>query len=110
LTPHTAVAGGSGIASEYLKHLDGIASEYLEYLEESCCFTFNADGKDIIAFALSTEHLSEICDVVVRLLAVSAVQSVRLMDWNHGAVINAPTLAYLMEQCQSLKVLTLATL
>jgi hypothetical protein len=62
--------------------------------------------------ALSPEHLSEICDVVLRLLAASVVHSVRLdtRDFLHGLLINAPTLAHLMEQCQSLKVLTLEDL
>jgi hypothetical protein len=55
--------------------------------------------------ALSPEHLLEICDVVVRLLAVSVVRSVRLSA-GVGVLINAPSLAYLMEECQSLKVLS----
>jgi hypothetical protein len=72
------------------------------------CFTFNADTKGIVAFSRSPEHLLEICDVVVRLLAASVVHSVHL-NWNDIAVglINAPTLAYLLEQCQSLETLTL---
>jgi hypothetical protein len=46
------------------------------------------------------------------LLAASAVHSVLLDKWDsrHGLLINAPTLAYLMEQCQSLKNLTLEDL
>jgi hypothetical protein len=53
----------------------------------------------------------EICDVVLRLLAASVVQSVRLNNWRSpGLFINAPTLANLMEQCQSLKVLSLMNL
>jgi hypothetical protein len=69
---------------------------------------FSADGKEIIAVA-SSEHLLEICDVVLRLLAVSVVHSVKIYKWNphYGELINAPTLAYLMEQCQSLKFLSL---
>jgi hypothetical protein len=73
-------------------------------------FHFTADGKDIIVFALSPEHLLEICDVLFRLLAASVVDSVILRSGIHhdgGAWINAPTLAHLMEQCKSLKVLTL---
>jgi hypothetical protein len=63
----------------------------------------------IVALARSPEHLLEICDVVLRLLAVSVVHSVILDNWisPDGALINAPTLAYMMEQCQSLKVLSL---
>jgi hypothetical protein len=54
----------------------------------------------------------EMCDVVVRLLAASVVYSVCL-DKRWGSAddgdvsISAPTLAYLMERCQSLKVLKL---
>jgi hypothetical protein len=45
------------------------------------------------------------------MLAVSVVQSIRLKGWSSPAIfINAPTLEYLMEQCQSLKVLTLKDL
>jgi hypothetical protein len=70
---------------------------------------FSADGKDIVAFARSPEHLLEICDIVLRLLAASVVQSIIIQNiYSTGyASINAPTLAYLMEQCQSLKVLSL---
>jgi hypothetical protein len=83
-----------------------------EQLDVSCHFRFTVDGQDVIAFARSSEHLLEICDIVVRLLAVSVVQSVRLFDWRSldYTSINTPTLAYLMEQCQSLKVLTLRQL
>jgi hypothetical protein len=75
-------------------------------LDESCHFRFNADSKQLVALARSPEHLLEICDVVLRLLAASVVHSVIITTWPFGALINAPTLAYLMEQCQSLKVLT----
>jgi hypothetical protein len=62
--------------------------------------------------ANSPEHLLEICDVVLRLLAASVVQSLILNKWNRrdAAFINAPTLAYLMEQCQSLKSLVFENL
>jgi hypothetical protein len=50
----------------------------------------------------------EICDVVLRFLAMSVVHSVQSNHWSiHAALINAPNLAYLMEQCQSLKLLSL---
>jgi hypothetical protein len=72
-----------------------------------------ADGKDIVALARSPEHLLEISDVVIRLLAATAVYTVILGgisgSWD-TALINAPTLAYLMERCRSLKVLTLEDL
>jgi hypothetical protein len=94
LTPHASVAREGGI---------------LVQSWGSCCFNFNADGKEIVVLARSPEHLLEICDVVLRLLAASVVHSVILHIYGSrdGALINAPTLAYLMEQCQSLKVLTL---
>jgi hypothetical protein len=70
LTPHAAVARRDGI----------VVDDWLQ-LNESYCFSFNADGKVLSAFARSPEHLLEICNVVVRLLAVSVVQSV-IMDNN----------------------------
>jgi hypothetical protein len=73
-----------------------------------CDFYFIADDKVIIAFARSSEALAEIADVVLRLLASSAVHSLILRPWNQsdGASISTPALAHLMEQCQSLKNLT----
>ena len=50
-------------------------------LDESRSFCFSADGQDIVALARSPKHLLEICDVVVRLLAVSVVHSVHLSYW-----------------------------
>jgi hypothetical protein len=98
LTPHAAVMpkGGKGIHAWML--LDG-----------SCRSCFKADGKEIWVFARSPEHLSEICDMLLRILAASVVHSVLLEFWHyrHGLIINAPTLAHLMEQCQSLKALSL---
>jgi hypothetical protein len=100
LTPHTAVVcGESGVA----KCWEDV------YEEESCCFHFSVDGKETVAMALSSEHLLEICDVVLRLLAVSVVHSVILDEYAcpDEAFIKAPALAYLMEQCQSLTFLSL---
>jgi hypothetical protein len=101
LTPHAAVARQVGSAVNAWEQLD-----------ESYHFSFTADGKEINAFAFSPEHLLEICDVVLRLLAVSVIQSVRLFDYNalEYTFINAPTLAFLMEQCQSRNILTLVNL
>jgi hypothetical protein len=79
-------------------------------LDYSCHICCSADGEDIIVLGRSSEHLLEICDIVLRLLAVSVVQSIHLTDWSAGLFINAPTLAYLMEQCQSLKFLSLKNL
>jgi hypothetical protein len=96
LTPHAAVVRRYGNAAHAWRQLD-----------ESCGFCCRVDGKEIIAVALSPEHLLELSDVVLRLLAVSVVHSVNIERWSPaGTLINAPNLAYLMEQCQSLKVLS----
>jgi hypothetical protein len=80
-------------------------------LNNSCRFRISTDdGKDTYALARSREHLLEICDIVLRLLAASVVHSVHLNEHGYrrgAALINAPTLAYLMEQCQSLRALSL---
>jgi hypothetical protein len=59
---------------------DGRGAYSWRQLDESCCLKFSADGHSVIL-----DHW-------------------RCRD---GALINAPTLAYLIEQCQSLKALTL---
>jgi hypothetical protein len=71
--------------------------------------SFRVDGKEIHALARFPEHLLDICDVVLRLLAASVVHSVILDSW-YGALISSPSLAYLIEQCQSLKFLSLMDL
>jgi hypothetical protein len=67
LTPHAFVMREQESGMRYWMQLDG-----------SCRFRFDADGKEIDAWASSTEHLSEICIVVLRLLAASVVHSVIL--------------------------------
>jgi hypothetical protein len=102
LTPHAFVIRKGGSVMDYLYHLNNVEGD------ELCYFCFRADGEDIVASALSFEHLLEICDTVLRLLAVSAVHSVTIHKWISRAVsISATSLAYLMEQCQSMKVLSL---
>jgi hypothetical protein len=100
LTPHTAVARDDGRVMSAWERSG---------MDEEWSIRFNADGNDIDAMATSPEHLMTICDVVLRVLAASVVHSVTLDNWNYrdGALINSASLAYLMEQCQSLKVLTL---
>jgi hypothetical protein len=73
-------------------------------------YRFRVDGKDMNAIARSPEHILEICDVILRLLAASVVHSVFLCTWNsvNHRTTNVSPLAYLMEKCQSLKVLTLS--
>jgi hypothetical protein len=50
----------------------------LMHIWGTCRIAFNADGKEIVALAHSSEHLLEICDVVLQLLAASVVHSVFL--------------------------------
>jgi hypothetical protein len=105
LTPHAAVAHEFGLA---------MFAWNLRQDNGSCCVLFNVDGNEFSAMAHSLEHLYEIFDIVLRLLAVSVVQSIHLCDMAPDLVINALTLEYLleylMEQCQSLKVLSLSSL
>jgi hypothetical protein len=98
LTPHTAVV-----------RVDGEGACYWGELRDACYLCFSVDGKAITAFARSHEHLLEICDVVLRLLAASVAHSVILYQWisRDRALINATSLEYVMEQCQSLKLLSL---
>jgi hypothetical protein len=99
LTPHAAIV-----------HADGRAVYCWGQLDESCRFKFNVDGKVMVALARSPEHLLEICDLVLRLLAASVAHLVILGQWiiRGRALINATSLEYLMEQCQSLKVFIVA--
>jgi hypothetical protein len=100
LTPHAAVAR----ADKKVVH-----SWRQVYKSGHLRFNVHVDGKDIVALARSLEHLVEIYDVVIRLLAASVVHSITLHNWYHSrdVLINAASLAYLMERCQSLKELTL---
>jgi hypothetical protein len=101
LTPHAAVVPeGESVVS------------FWEQKHRSYGFSFRADGEQLSALARSPEHLFEICDIVLQLLAASVVHSVHLNNWRslRGAFINASALAYLMERCQSLKVLSLGYL
>jgi hypothetical protein len=86
LTPYAAIVSARGVAR-------------LDHLQYDYRFSFNVDGKEILAWARSSAALSESVDVVLRLLAASVVNSVVLCKWNSlkGALINAPSLAYLMK-------------
>jgi hypothetical protein len=102
LTPHAAVVRGG----ESVVHV-------LNYFERTCGFCCTADCKNVVVLGCSYEHVLEISDVVLRLLAVSVVHSLIIQKCNgpgDAFNISAPSLAYLMEQCQSLKVLTLKDL
>jgi hypothetical protein len=101
LSPHAAVAHG-----------DETMLEYWDNLEDLWSLRFSADYLQVVAVARSPQHLMEICDVVLRLLAVSAVHRVTISKRNSPdlVLINAPSLEGLMEQCQSLKFLLLKNL
>jgi hypothetical protein len=101
LTPHAAIT----------RHCRKRAYSWGQ-LDDSYRLCFNVDGKDIVAMAQSSEALSEICDIVLRLLAASVVHTVVLCKKRPHDIawISAPILGNLMEQCQSLKILSLKDL
>jgi hypothetical protein len=102
LTPHAFVVPNTRVSQSWMQL----------HARPHCTFTFDADGKEIVAWARSPPHLLEICDVVLRLLAASVVHSLILNKLNrpNTALTNAPTLANLIEQCQSLKSLVFENL
>jgi hypothetical protein len=73
LTPHAAV-----VMCEVAREDGQVLDFWRELGDEWFYFRFVVDGKAIIAFTGSLEHLLEICDVVHRLLAASVVHSVVL--------------------------------
>jgi hypothetical protein len=104
LTPHAAVARSDGEVVQRWGQLYG-----------SCRFAFSADGKAIVALSHSPEHALEINDIVLRLLTASVVHSLGLdISWYEAYInarlMSAPSLAFLMEQCHSLKVLALKSI
>jgi hypothetical protein len=106
LTPHTAVFRANGLAKEFLDRAVNTTADRPYYR-----YSFNADGEQLYAMAPSSEALSEICDIVLRLLATSVARSVLIIRRAYEDVFtNAASLAYLMEQCQSLEALTLVDL
>jgi hypothetical protein len=117
-TPHAAVVRENGRAESYYARAgtrarvededeDAESDDESEY--ENGSLIFNADSKEISVVGASSELILEICDVILRLLAASDVHSVALKRYGFSRMesINAPTLAYLMEQCQNLKALSL---
>jgi hypothetical protein len=74
-------------------------------------FSFSADGKGCFAVAHSSEALTEILDVFRRLLVANASEVHELaLRGNLGqssVFFNAPSFAYLVEQCQNLTALSL---
>jgi hypothetical protein len=102
LTPHAAVV--SGYVRDRLRNL---------YLPGFHSFQVSVNGKEIHAFVLtpSSVAFSEIVDVVRRLL-LADVRKVYELDFQYSrqsldSFFSAASLAYLMEQCQSLKALKL---
>jgi hypothetical protein len=89
---------------------DGKALFCSYYLQGGYKFSFNVDGKEIHALARSAGAISEIVDVVRRLL-VAGSETYELELTNVGpsgeVFFNASSFAYLAEQCRSLKRLTL---
>jgi hypothetical protein len=71
LTPHGVLVRNSGKAMCYWEQLD-----------ESCYFRCSADGKDIVVLAHSHEHLLEICDVLLRLLAVRLISTNKQFEYS----------------------------
>jgi hypothetical protein len=65
----------------------------------------------MFALALSLKALSEIVDVVRRLIVLDAREvsewELRNIDESGDAFFNSPSFAYMVEQCQNLKALTL---
>jgi hypothetical protein len=99
LTPEAAIVCEGWIAGAFLFDVEDGGAYHIR---------FTADSKNIFALAGSFEELSEIVDVILRLLAVSVVHSLLIERCSsHGLFRNAPPLAYMMEQGQSLKVLSL---
>jgi hypothetical protein len=101
LTPHAAVAREGRRALSCFTHM-----------LRGYRLMFNVDGQEIYFWAHSSEALSDILDVVRRLLVadVREVSEVALRNEGRDLSINSTSLASLMEQCQSLKVLTLNNL
>jgi hypothetical protein len=102
LTPHAADV------REYVRYI--LVSSFLQDEdEEDYRFSFKVDDKEIFAVAPSSAALSDIVDVVLRLLAKARdVYELISRNVDLGEVsCNAPSLANLMEQCQNLKILTL---
>jgi hypothetical protein len=104
LTPHTAVTPKDGHAIFWYD----VRFSFSYYYR----FSFIVDGQHISAMARSSQALSEIVDVVRRLLLTNAreVRELELTNVDHSSDVffNAPSFAYLVEQCQSLKYLTLS--
>jgi hypothetical protein len=82
LTPHAAVVWLIPHAAIMPNRGRGINSWRLY---GSCQIHFKADGKVLFGLARSPEALSEICDVVLRVLAASVVHSVHLNRWSPQA-------------------------
>jgi hypothetical protein len=102
LTPHASVVRTGGIASRLCSY--NLPGDYK--------FSFNVNGKELSVVARSSEALSEIVDVVRRLLVANNTSFVDRLDFSTAGkpgegFFDAPSFADLMEQCQSLKTLTL---
>jgi hypothetical protein len=102
-TPFRGYSGEKAVRNP--AHTDKAISQVYASFIIAITPNWNVDGRLELP---PTVYLSDICDVVLRLLAASVVHSVLLRKgFSSSRLPNAPSLAYLMEQCQSLKVLTL---
>lgn len=88
----------------------GVVRQYWEYLEEDYSFYFLADGETIVALARSAETLAQLCGVIRRLVLADVSNfyelELRSVGLRGEVFFSAPSLAYLMKQCQSLEILT----
>jgi hypothetical protein len=104
LTPHAAVVAVSAYGTGFMCSI---------YLRDNYRFIFNVNGKAIFVLPRSSEAFSEIVDIIRRLL-LADVSEVNELEFilcttivHDERFFNAASLANLMEQCQSLKTLTL---
>jgi hypothetical protein len=90
-TPHAAVARAGVYYNAVLAGASWLCSSL---------FSFNDDGKNLSPLPLSPEHLWDhllYCSSIVGSKRRSFINFSEISD---GLLINAPTLAYLMEQCK----------
>ncbi len=76
LTPHAAVARADGSVEQSWRHLD-----------ESCQFYFNVDGTVLYCLAWSSEHLFEICDIVLRLSFIQSLYTIGIIVMQHRSTL-----------------------
>jgi hypothetical protein len=89
----------------YVMRAYGRAEKFCDFADENpVYFRINVDGKQLVVVRAQDPE-EDIFDVVLRLLAKDAARSILFED-DIISIISAPSFAYLMEQCQSLKLLS----